>query len=73
MEINMQRFKEWPLVRPLIALLFSRKFLVVLLAALASLGLDLTPEVKALIFAIGGIVIAVTTAWEDAALKRGGG
>ena len=64
--------KNWPIIKPLIGLVFSRKFLVILLAALASYGLDLTPEAQALVLGLGAVVIAVTTAWEDAAEKRGG-
>jgi hypothetical protein len=69
----MTNLKNWPILKPVFSLLFSRKFLVVFIAAAASLGLDLTPEVQALVFAAGAGVIAVTTAWEDAAAKRGGG
>jgi hypothetical protein len=65
--------KNWPVLKPVIALLFSRKFLVVAIAAAASLGLDLEPEVQALVFTIGAGVIAVTTAWEDYGVKRSGG
>ena len=68
----MKNVKNWPIIQPLIGLVFSRKFIVVLIAALASMGLDLTPEMQALVFALGAIVIAVTTAWEDAAEKRAG-
>ena len=65
--------QNWPVLKPVIALLFSRKFLVVAFAALASLGLDLTPEVQTLVFVVGAGIVAVTTAWEDFATKRAGG
>ena len=69
----MNQISQWPLIRPLIGLLFSRKFLVVAIAAGVSLDLDLTPEVQALVFAVGAGIIAFTTAWEDAAKKGAGG
>ena len=68
----MSNVKNWPIIRPLIGLVFSRKFLVVLITALASLGLDLTPEIQALVFSVGGIVLALSIAWEDAAAKGAG-
>ncbi len=65
--------KNWPVLRPVIALLSSRKFLVIVFAALASVGLDLTPEFQALIIALGGVAFVLATAWEDSATKRAGG
>ena len=70
---QISQWKKWPLIQPLIGLLFSRKFLVVAIAAGVSLGLDLTPETQALVFAVGAGIIAFTTAWEDAAKKGAGG
>ena len=65
--------QNWPVLKPIIALLFSRKFLVVVFAALASVGLDLTPEFQALVIALGGVAFILATALEDAAEKRAGG
>ncbi len=65
--------QNWPVLRPVIALLSSRKFLVVVFAALASVGLDLTPELQALVIALGGVAYILAQALEDAAEKRSGG
>ena len=70
--MNVKNIKNWPLIRPCIGVVFSRKFLVVLIAAVASYGLDLTPEMKGLILLAGAGIIAVTNAWEDAAAKGAG-
>jgi len=53
----------------LLAVLRSRKFWVLLLSVMGSYGVDITPELRALIMLVAGIVFAATTAWEDAAQK----
>jgi len=53
----------------LLAVLRSRKFWVLLFSALASYGLDITPELQALIIMVAGIVFASLTAYEDVASK----
>jgi hypothetical protein len=69
----MVNIKNLPIIKPIIGLVFSRKFLVLVFAALAAYGLDLEPELQAVIIALGAIVLPVTIAWEDAATKRAGG
>ncbi len=69
-----QRIKPstWIVIKPLIALLSSRKFLVLLFPVLASFGLNLDGQTQALIIVVSAALFAGTTAWEDAAGKRAG-
>ncbi len=67
--------REWAIVKPLVSLLFSRKFLVLLVAALASSGLAAAAglgEWIPIIIMVGASLNGVLIAWEDAAAKRGG-
>lgn len=67
----MEKFKAFMLENFgwLLGLLRSRKFWVLLFAALASYGLDITPELQALIILAAGVIFSGLTAWEDAAQK----
>jgi len=69
----MEQLKEWPFLKPIIGLLYSRKFWVLLFPVLASFGLDLDANVQALVILVATTIFAGSTAWEDAAEKRGGG
>ena len=65
-------WQYWPIVRPVVRLLSSSKFIALLLAALiADYGLDLSDNVQAMVYAIAAVIYAGTTAVEDAAAKRG--
>lgn len=58
---------DWQyLWRKLQLLLGSRKFWVLLFAALVSYGLDITPEAQALVIMVAGAVFAAAQAYEDA-------
>lgn len=66
-----QDWQYWPVIRPIIRLLSSSKAVALVLAALAAdFGLDLSPEMTALIYALAAVIYAATTAVEDAAQKR---
>ena len=69
----MAPFDYSQLYKVFLRLLSSRKFWVLLLPVLASFGLDMSPDVQALILFGAGVIFAGTTAWEDAASKRAGG
>ena len=67
--------REWAIVRPLIGLLFSRKFIILLLAALVSSGMAAAADLEEwipLIIMVGAGLNGVLIAWEDAADKRAG-
>ena len=67
--------KEWAVIRPLIGLLFSRKFLVLFLAALISSGAAWAADYEQwipLIVMLGAGLNGAFIAWEDAAQKRAG-
>ena len=70
---QISQWKKWPLIQPLISLLFSRKFLILLFPVLASFGFDLDANMQALVILVAASLFAGTTAWEDAASKRAGG
>lgn len=70
---QLSQWRDWPLIRPLTGLLFSRKFLILLFPVLASFGFDLDANMQALVILVAASLFAGTTAWEDAAQKRGGG
>lgn len=66
--------KNWPILKPFISLLFSRKFLVLFVVTLASSGVAWAANLEAfvpLIVMLGGTVMTTLTAWEDANAKRG--
>lgn len=56
---------NWPVIKPLIGMIFSRKFITLVLACLAAYGLPLKPELEAIIYLVAATFYAVTTAWED--------
>jgi len=64
--------QNWKIIKVILAILTSRKFLILLLSVLASSGLDISPEWKAMIFFLAGAVWAIATAIEDAAAKNAG-
>ena len=59
-----ENWKYWPIVRPIIALLSSRKFLVALVPFVAAWGLDLSPELITMIGGLAAVVIG-GIAYED--------
>jgi len=67
--------KEWAIIKPIISLFFSRKFLLLLVAALASSGMAAAAGMEEwipIIVMVGAAINGVLIAWEDAAGKRGG-
>ena len=67
--------QNWAILKPLIGLLFSRKFLVLFLSALVSSGVAWAADAKEwipIIVMAGASLNAVVIAWEDAAGKRAG-
>ena len=55
-----------------IGLVGSRKFWVMLFAALVAFGLDVSPEMQAFVILVATSIFSLGTAWEDAAELRGG-
>ena len=69
------KVSQWAVIKPLISLFFSRKFLVLFIAALASSGIAAAADVEEWIPVIvmaGAAINAVMIAWEDSASKRAG-
>ena len=67
--------KEWAIIKPLISLLFSRKFLVLFIATTIASGASWAADLEIwipVIVAFGAAVFSTLTAWEDAAFKRAG-
>lgn len=64
-----ENWKYWPVIRPIIALLSSRKFLIALAPFLLHWGFDLTPELMTVIGGIAAVLIGSIAA-EDYAEKR---
>ena len=67
--------REWAVIKPLVSLLFSRKFLVLMVAAFVSSGLAAAADLEEwvpIIIMVGAGLNGVLIAWEDAAAKRGG-
>jgi hypothetical protein len=67
--------KNWAILKPLIGLLFSRKFLVLFLAAAVSSGAAWASDAEEwipLIVMLGAGLNGAFIAWEDAASKRAG-
>ena len=65
--------REWIILRPLIGMLFSRKFLALFLAALVASGAAWASDFEQwipVILIFGSGLYATLTAWEDAATKR---
>ena len=68
--------KEWAILKPLVSLLFSRKFIVLFLATAASSGAAWAGDAEEwipIIVMVGAGLNGVLIAWEDAASKRAGG
>ena len=66
---------EWAIIKPLIGLLFSRKFIILLVAALASSGIAAVADMEEwipIIVMVGAGLNGVLIAWEDSAAKRAG-
>ena len=64
--------KLLPIIRPVLALLSSRKGVATIAIVLATFGLDLAPNVQAAIVTIMGAVLACAIAYEDGQEKRAG-
>ena len=65
--------REWIILRPLIGMLFSRKFLALLLAALVASGVSWASGFEQwipVILVFGSGLYATLTAWEDASAKK---
>lgn len=57
--------KNWRIYKQLARLLTSRKLWVLVFACAAAYGLDIKPELQAVIFLVAGGAWAVLAAWED--------
>lgn len=67
--------KNWVLIQPLIGVLFSRKFLVLVVSALAASGAAFAADLEQwipVIVMFGGALFSFLTAWEDASAKKSG-
>ena len=65
---------QWIIFRPLIGMLFSRKFLALLMAALVASGVAWASDFEQwipLIVMVGAVMFSTLTAWEDASEKKG--
>ena len=67
----LKNWRSWPLVQPFVAQLWSRKFILMVAAILATeFGLDLSDQTQAIVYLVGASVLGITIAAEDVAAKR---